>query len=59
MSLGRGFRRALLAVLGARGAPWIMRGSFMRLASSFAGAVQVSKHSAISQRNIPRVTTRL
>lgn len=39
MSLGNGFRRAVFAVLETRGAPWIMRGSFMRLVSSLAGAV--------------------
>lgn len=39
ISLGKGFRRAVFAVLETRGAPWIMRGSFMRLVSSLAGAV--------------------
>lgn len=40
MRLGRGFRRAVLAVLETRGAPWIMRGSVIRLVSSFAGAAR-------------------
>lgn len=39
MSLGSGFLRAVFAVFETRGAPWIMRGSFIRLLSSFAGAV--------------------
>lgn len=38
ISLGRGFLRALFAVFDTRGAPWIMRGSFIRLVSSLAGA---------------------
>jgi hypothetical protein len=36
--LGSGLRRALLAVFETRGAPLIMRGSFIRLVSSLAGA---------------------
>ena len=41
MSLGSGFLRALLAVLETRGAPWIMRGSFIKLVSSLAGAINI------------------
>lgn len=36
--LGSGFLRAVFAVLETRGAPWIMRGSVIRLVSRFAGA---------------------
>lgn len=42
MRLGKGFLRAVLAVLETRGAPWIMRGSVIRLVSSFAGAAKWS-----------------
>ena len=38
MSLGSGFLRAVFAAFDTRGAPWIMRGSFMRLVSNLAGA---------------------
>lgn len=38
ISLGRGFLRAVFAVLDTLGAPWIMRGSFIKLVSSLAGA---------------------
>lgn len=36
--LGSGFLRAVFAVLETRGAPWIMRGSVIRLVSRCAGA---------------------
>lgn len=47
MRLGKGFLRAVLAVLETRGAPWIMRGSVIRLVSSFAGAAKRSVDRAI------------
>lgn len=38
---GRGFLRALFATFETRGVPSIIRGSFIRLVSSLAGAEQV------------------
>lgn len=38
MSLGSGFLRAVFAAFDTLGAPWIMRGSFIRLVSNLAGA---------------------
>jgi hypothetical protein len=35
--LGSGFLLALFAVFEIRGTPWIIRGSFMKFESSFAG----------------------
>lgn len=63
MSLGNGFRRAVFAVLDTRGAPWIMRGSFMRLVSSLAGAVagelgqEIIRYAKAVQRGKKKLTS--
>lgn len=51
MALGSGFLRAVLAVFETRGVPWIMRGSFIKLASNLAGANKVATSVRISSKS--------